>query len=285
MQQFIVANGLKLAADIGGAPQDPAVVLMHGGGQTRHSWSRAFSILVSGGCHVASLDARGHGDSDWAPDGDYGLDALIDDLAAWQQRLASLPVLVGASLGGMTALTAVGEGALRARALILVDITPRIDARGVQHITSFMAEHLDGFASVQEAVDAVVRYNPNRQRPPSADGLMRNLRLRNGRYFWHWDPRVLNQGEGQLEALQSRLEAAARRVTVPTLMVRGAQSDVVGDAEEAHFRTLVPHAQCVTVGGAGHMVAGDRNDAFNQHILDFIRRLDAQRVPAPHAST
>jgi pimeloyl-ACP methyl ester carboxylesterase len=282
MQQFIVANGLKLAGDIGGDPQHPSVVLLHGGGQTRHSWSQAFATLVEAGCHVASLDARGHGDSDWAPDGDYGLDALVSDLAAWQPSLSTPPVLVGASLGGMTALTALGEGVVRARALVLVDITPRIDPRGVQHITDFMAEHLGGFANVQQAVDAVMRYNPNRRRAPSAEGLMRNLRLRDGRYFWHWDPRVLQQGEGQLEAMQSRLESAARRVTLPTLMVRGAQSDVVGDAEEAHFRALMPHAECVSVGGAGHMVAGDRNDAFNQHILDFIRRLDAQRAPVSH---
>jgi pimeloyl-ACP methyl ester carboxylesterase len=277
MHRLPVAGGLSVAADIGGDPRRPSIVLMHGGGQTRHSWHRGFDVFVAAGYHVVSLDTRGHGESDWSPTGDYGISALVSDLSSVLEQLPSAPILVGASLGGMTALAAVGEGTVRARALLLVDITPRIDTRGTEHIAAFMKANLSGFATLEEAADAVARYNPNRPRPRNVSGLMRNLRERDGRLYWHWDPRFLSYGELHPDIVQSRLEAAARRVTVPTLLIRGEQSDVVGDAEVAHFRMLVPEAECVTVGGAGHMVAGDRNDAFNQGILDFISRLDARR--------
>jgi pimeloyl-ACP methyl ester carboxylesterase len=273
MHRFPVAGGQTVAADIGGDAHRPAIVLMHGGGQTRHSWHRGLEVFVGAGYHVVALDARGHGDSDWSPTGDYGLTALVSDLSSVLEQLTPDPVLVGASLGGMTALAAVGEGAVRARALVLVDITPRIDTRGTDYIAAFMNANLSGFATLDEAADAVARYNPHRPRPRNVSGLMRNLRERNGRLYWHWDPRFLSYGELHPDIVQPRLEAAARRVTVPTLLIRGGQSDVVGDAEVAHFQALVPEAECATVGGAGHMVAGDRNDAFNQGILDFISRL------------
>lgn len=275
MQRIKVAGGISVAADIGGNITDPAVVLLHGGGQTRHSWKRGYDALVAAGYYVVSLDARGHGDSDWAPSGDYGLDALASDLRSVLDQIPENPVIIGASLGGMTALAAVGEAEEPvARALVLVDITPAIDTKGTDHIATFMNANLDGFASVDEAADAVARYNPNRPRPKNTDGLSRNLRQRNGRFYWHWDPRFLSHGELHPEFVQARLEAASQRVQVPTLLIRGAHSDVVGDEQVAQFRELMPAAECITVGGAGHMVAGDRNDAFNQGILDFIARVD-----------
>lgn len=278
MQRIKVAEGISVAADIGGNIADPAVVLLHGGGQTRHSWKRGYDALVEAGYYVVSLDARGHGDSDWAPSGDYGLDALVSDLRSVLDQIPANPVIIGASLGGMTALATVGEAEVPvARALVLVDITPAIDTKGTDHIATFMNANLDGFASVDEAAEAVARYNPNRPRPKKTDGLRRNLRQRNGRFYWHWDPRFLSHGELHPEFVQARLEAATQRVRVPTLLIRGDHSDVVGDEQVAQFRELMPAAECITVGGAGHMVAGDRNDAFNGGILDFIARVD-QRI-------
>ncbi|HDS1738604.1 alpha/beta hydrolase [Pseudomonas putida] len=273
MHQFEGASGLRLAADIGGEAGLTPVVLLHGGGQTRHSWGNVFSSLVTAGYHVISYDARGHGDSDWDSEGDYTLDAMVEDLHAVLCELPSTPILVGASMGGMTALAAAGEAQHEiARALVMVDVTPRINAQGAQQIMAFMREHADGFESIEAASEAVANYLPHRTRPRDASGLSRNLRQREGRWFWHWDPQLM-PGSNQARAhSQDRLEAAARSLSMPTLLIRGDKSNIVTEQEATRFLNLVPHAEYLTVHGAGHMVVGDRNDAFNRGILDFISR-------------
>lgn len=285
MTRFKVASGLSMAADVGGDPAGPPVVLLHGGGQTRHSWRGAFDALVKVGHHVVALDTRGHGESDWDPEGDYSIDALMSDLLSVLEQTPPLPVLVGASLGGMTALAAVGEAAQPvARALVLVDVTPQLDAEGSEHIAAFMRAHGDGFESVQQAADAVAEYLPHRRRPRDLSGLERNLRLRDGRFYWHWDPRLLTTGAADHEAVQSRLEAATRQLRIPTLLIRGAQSNLVGEEQVAHFRALAPTAEYRNIADAGHMVAGDRNDLFNQGILEFIERVGRGEVTADGAT-
>lgn len=285
MLRFKVANRLSVSADVGGDPAGSPVVLLHGGGQTRHSWKGAFDALVAAGHHVVALDARGHGDSDWDPAGDYSIDALVSDLRAVLRHTPPLPILVGASMGGMTALAAVGEAAPPiARGLVLVDITPMINVEGTEQIAAFMRANSDGFTNVDEAAAAVARYLPHRRRPRDTSGLERNLRERDGRLFWHWDPRLISPHHYDRLAVQSRLEAATRSLRVPTLLIRGEQSNIVGDEQVAHFRALAPAAEYINVPGAGHMVAGDHNDAFNQGILDFIARVDRGELPHPHAS-
>lgn len=269
------AYGLGLMADEGGAPGAPPVILMHGGGQTRHAWSRATRELAAGGYHVLSLDLRGHGESDWAPDSNYRLDAFIDDLVAVTTILHQPPALVGASLGGVVSLLALGERRPElARALILVDVAPRVEAQGIAHIRSFMGGHLGGFASLEEAADAVAAYAPHRPRPRDLSGLMKNLRRRDdGRLYWHWDPAFLaRQAPADPLSMQERMAAAAQRIRLPTLLVRGQQSDVVSPEGVQHLRSLMPQAEVVDVQGAGHMVAGDRNDAFNTAVMNFLRR-------------
>lgn len=285
MQRFQVAKGLSVVGDVAGDPEGPPVVLLHGGGQTRHSWKSAADALVAAGHHVVALDARGHGDSDWDPAGDYSIDALVADLQQVLAQTPRLPVLVGASMGGMTALAAVGEAMQPiARALVLVDVTPMIDAKGTEHIAAFMRNHSEGFETLDQAAEAVANYVPNRPRPVDASGLMRNLRERQGRLYWHWDPRLISQDRRGRASVQTRLEAATRRLRVPTVLIRGSESNIVGHAEVAHFRALAPDAEYIDVPGAGHMVAGDRNDAFNAGILDFIARVERGDAVSPAAS-
>lgn len=278
-------DGLRLAADRWGDPQDPPVVLLHGGGQTRHSWHGTAERLAAAGWQAYSVDLRGHGDSQWAPDGDYSLDAYAGDVAAVARAMAEPPALVGASLGGIASLTAVGESTEGlARALVLVDVAPHIEAAGAQRIGDFMRSGMDdGFASLEEAADAVAAYNPHRPRPKDLSGLTKNLRQRDdGRWVWHWDPRFLGGlrgGQGSedetrtMEARENRLDAAARALRLPVLLVRGRVSDLLSEQGARDFAALVPHAELVDVEGAGHMVAGDRNDVFNQGIVDFLARV------------
>lgn len=274
MQLIEGAHGLKLAADFRGDPDSPDVVLLHGGGQTRHSWHRAAKTLVEAGYHVAAFDARGHGDSQWDSHGNYSLEAMVADLRSVLAKLKPLPVLVGASMGGLTALRAIGASAHPvARALVLVDVTPRISQDGVEQISEFMHQNMQGYESVEAAAHAVARYLPDRPRPQDASGLTQNLRLRDGRWQWHWDPMLLTTGDHAEPAVQNRLEAAARSLQVPTLLIRGANSNIVTDVEARHFLSLCPSAEYVTVSNAGHMVMGDRNDLFNSHILEFIERV------------
>lgn len=271
------ADGLELVGDEAGERDAPTVVLMHGGGQTRHSWAGTMDLLAGQGYRVKNYDARGHGDSGWSERGAYHLDDRVADLAAVVADCAGPFALVGASMGGATGLHAVASG-LPAAALVLVDIVPEPEPEGIARIVNFMRAHDDGFASLDEAVDAVAAYNPSRPRPRDPSGLMRNLRLReNGRLYWHWDPRTMSGRDemGREDRFNTVLLDSAAVVAatdVPLLLVRGLKSDVVSDAGVASFRAMAPRLEVVDVGGAGHMVAGDRNDAFGTGVIDFLRR-------------
>jgi pimeloyl-ACP methyl ester carboxylesterase len=282
-RRFPTADGLSLVADVGGNSEAPAVILLHGGGQTRHSWGKALEELVDRGYFALSLDARGHGDSDWSEEGDYGLDALSTDLQGVIATLQSPPVLVGASMGGATALYTVGNSSKQiASALVLVDIVPRVEPDGSARIQAFMRSHQNGFDAFEDAVDAVAEYYPLRRRPKDPSGLRRNLRQRaDGRYYWHWDPRILSSPQ-RLEPPHffEALEQAATRVRIPSLLVRGLQSDIVSEEGVAALRDRLRGLEVFNVADAGHMVAGDRNDAFNRGVLDFL----ARHVPITRSS-
>lgn len=252
------------------------MLLLHGGGQTHHSWSAVAGRLADVGHRSVAMDLRGHGESDWAADGDYSIGAFARDVEAMVAHLGSAPIVVGASLGGMAALVAEGEaaGALSS-GLVLVDIAPQIEPAGVDRIVSFMTAHGGGFASLDEAADAIATYRPDRPRPADLRGLEKNLRYGpDGRWRWHWDPAFLSPDRGPSSRTDpGRLDDAARRVQVHTLLVRGRRSDLLSEAGAQHFLHLVPHARFVDVADAGHMVVGDRNDAFSTAVLDFVARV------------
>lgn len=252
------------------------VVLLHGGGQTRHSWDRTAARLAAAGSTAVTLDARGHGDSEWHPDRDYSIDGFVGDLLAFVATLDQTPVLVGASLGGITALVAAGEHPGLAGGLVLVDVVVALEQSGVDRIRHFLTAHHDGFASLQDVAAAIEAYNPVRRRSRNLDGLRKNVRQRSdGRWYWHWDPEFIsNDDEPQRRTDRQRLRRAAAAITIPTLIVRGLQSDVVSAAGLADMQRLVPQAQIVEVPQAGHMVAGDDNDVFANRLLEFLSQLD-----------
>jgi len=273
----LAGRDLVLAADAWGDPSDRPVLLLHGGGQTRHAWGGTAAALAREGWYAVALDLRGHGDSGWDARGDYSVDAFVADLRAVLGQLPERPVLVGASLGGITALLAEAESETSiSRALVLVDIAVRIEPEGALRIISFMQARPEGFASLDEAADAVAAYLPHRERPSDLSGLAKNLRRgADGRWRWHWDPRFLEPGHGPRPGQQGdRMEAAARRLRVPTLLVRGRLSDLLSEQGARHFLELAPLARFVDVSGAGHMVAGDRNDRFTDAVLGFLRELE-----------
>jgi pimeloyl-ACP methyl ester carboxylesterase len=274
-------DGVRIAATVVGDPADPPVMLAHGGGQTRHSWHTTTTRLGNAGWYAVSIDLRGHGDSDWAPHGEYAMEDFALDVIAVSRQLGT-PVLIGASLGGSSSLAALG----RTRddpcgsGLVLVDIAPHVEQSGANRILSFMAENMeDGFATLEDVADAVHAYNPHRPRPTDLSGLRKNVRQReNGRWYWHWDPKFMTIRPPDDEARSRRirpdlLDDAARSLTVPTMLVRGRQSDLLSEQGAREFLELVPHAKYADVGGAGHMVAGDRNDVFNDAVMGFLAEI------------
>ncbi len=267
------ANGVRIAADYWGSEKGPLVILLHGGGQTRHAWKDAGEALGAAGYYAVAYDARGHGDSEWSPDGQYELDVMVEDLRCVVDALGKgRPALVGASMGGVCSLVAVGEGAVDAAALVLVDVAPRIEKAGVERIGAFMSQKPEGFDSLEEIADAISSYQPHRKRSKDLSGLAKNVRLAaNGKYRWHWDPQIRAR-RMDIDERRKRLEACARRLTVPTLLVRGGLSDLLTEEGVRDFLRLASHSEYVDVKDAAHMVAGDRNDVFASAVIAFLTR-------------
>ena len=279
MIEFSGRDGNRLAADVAGEPGGPPAVLLHGGGQTRHSWGGAAARVAQRGCQAVTLDARGHGESEWSATGDYRLVSFADDLRLVVAQLDAPPVLVGASLGGLTAMLLTGEIAPGAASgVVLVDIVPDMEQAGAERIRAFMVERAyEGFGSLEEVAEMVAGYTPHRERTTDVDGLRKNLRERDGRFYWHWDPRFMDPDAGMMPTEISdtdRLHSAVARMVadVPVMLVRGRVSDLVSEEKAADFIARFPSVEFVDVSGAGHMVAGDRNDVFTAAVIDFLER-------------
>ena len=278
--EFEGTEANRLICDRYGSGELP-VVLLHGGGQTRHSWEGAAKRIAVLGHPVYSLDQRGHGESDWVESGSYGFADFAKDLVAVADQVNDLhgkrPIVAGASLGGFAGMLAEGRicpGALSA--LVLVDITPRIDLGGVNRIIGFMGERVEeGFASIEEAAAAISSYLPNRTKPKDLSGLSKNLRRHaDGRYRWHWDPAFLKARQNPERHLSKNVQremlTAAGNLKLPVLLIRGGNSELVSMDHVREFRKCVPHAYFADIQDAGHMVAGDRNDVFAAALETFI---------------
>lgn len=252
---------------------DPTVLMLHGGGQNRHSWKRTGQILADAGFHVVAIDSRGHGDSDRSPDADYALETLTADVHAVIDAIGRPVVLIGASMGGLTGILVAAEGGpQKVTKLVLVDVVPRFEKSGSARIRDFMFNHIHGFDSLDDAAEAVAAYLPHRAKPRSPEGLKKNLRQRDGRWYWHWDPAFLTKPGDDPFARTDKLEQAAIDVTVPILLIRGKLSDVVSDEGVQDFLAKVPRAEFVELSDAGHTAAGDDNDAFTEAVVEFVNR-------------
>ncbi|HTA14083.1 MAG TPA: alpha/beta hydrolase, partial [Solirubrobacteraceae bacterium] len=272
---FDVAPDVRLVADAFGDPDAPAVLLLHGGGQTRHAWHATAANLADSGRRAITVDLRGHGQSTHPRPPAYALEDFAADTRALIATIAEEPIVIGASLGGIAGLLALTElSAAPASGLVLVDVAHRFQPRGGGRIVSFMEEHSDGFATLTEAADAIDAYLSHRARPRDTHGLRHNLqRNEQGRWIWHWDPEILTQTRPLIQdqaQFSERLTTAATRLRQPCLLVRGAESDVLSADIAREFIQLAPTATLTEVPHAGHMVAGDNNDAFTAVIRAWL---------------
>lgn len=274
---FLTPDNASLATSVYGSKANAPIIFSHGGGQTRFAWGQSAQDLADKGWFSLTYDHRGHGDSGWSSDGIYNLTRFAEDQLALAKSFTQKPILVGASLGGLSAILAEGEmtthGDSLYRAIVLVDITPKMNRQGALNIIKFMNENMsEGFASLDEAAEVIAEFT-GRPKRKDVSGLEKNLKLRSGRYFWHWDPKFLTMMEGD-QSGPNRLIDAAKAITCPILLIRGQQSDLVTKELAEEFLQQVPHATYVDVEEARHMVAGDKNDIFTQALLGFVEGLD-----------
>jgi pimeloyl-ACP methyl ester carboxylesterase len=272
---FTGGDGQRLAADQYGPDERTPVLLIGGLGQTRHSWTRAAKRIAATGRRAITLDMRGHGESERAPDGRYGYPQQVGDIVAVVRAIGRPVVVAGNSLGGKIGLAAAGSaGPDVVAGLTMVDTVPRSRAEGIASVTGPMASPAEGFAS---PADAAAQVALGRGEPVTAtlvERLQRNMRRDgSGRWHWHWDQRYLDPaqqiGSG---AGSDMLEAFARRVRVPALLAWCELSEVVDAAGINALRAIMPQLEVEVIEGARHMIVGDQNDAFANALVAFLGR-------------
>ena len=273
---FRGVDGLSLIADewnrgAASAEAHPSILMLHGGGQNRYSWKNTGQILADAGFHVIAMDSRGHGDSDRSPTANYSVESLCTDTLQVLYQIGRPVALIGASMGGLTGILAAHQaGPELVTKLVLVDVVPRFEKNGSARIRDFMFTNVDGFDSLEDAADAVAAYLPHRPKPRSPEGLKKNLRERDGRWYWHWDPAFLTKPHDDPFARVDMLEQAAINLEIPILLIRGKLSDVVSAEGVEDFLAKVPGAEFVELSEAGHTAAGDDNDAFSEVVVRFV---------------
>ena len=275
LMKFKVSSGLNIQATALGNPDDPLVILLHGGGQTRHAWGGTAEKLSQAGFYAVAIDLRGHGDSDWSEDGDYAIENYKEDLKNIINQLGKSASLIGASLGGMVSLCTAGDRDCSdlCNALVMVDIGIYPNEEGSNEILKFMSSGSKGFSSLEEASDSIASYLPHREKPKDVSGLKKNLRLKeDGRYYWHWDPRFIESRTSNTSDYKLRQKIYAESVNIPTLLIRGALSNVVTQDEVDDFLETIKHAEFIEIDRAAHMIAGDRNDIFANAAISFLQK-------------
>ena len=249
----------------------PPMVLLHGGSQTAHSWDE-FSLAMRGDYHVFALDQRGHGDSDWSKRRIYTLRAHLRDVSGFVNGLGLKKfVLVGLSMGGMNSIVYSATHPERIERLVIVDVGPEVMRKGTESIRRFT--RADTMPTFDAFVERAHKFNPRRPMEQLRERLTWNLRqLPDGRWTWKYDHR--RSGGRQREEGRRRdvLWSYVRRIKAPTLLVRGAQSDILAPAAAKNVQKAIPGCILTVVENAGHTVPGDNPPAFAAAVRAFLPR-------------
>jgi pimeloyl-ACP methyl ester carboxylesterase len=265
-------DGLELAGSAYGDPAAPPVLFFHGGGQSRKAWLSSARTVAASGYFGISFDLRGHGESDWAADGDYLLDAFGRDVEQLLHQFDRPATLVGASRGGQAALVGGARHPNRVRLIMLADVAPDMRDDGVDGIRAFFAEGATGFATLDSAADSLA-HHLDQPRMADANKLARSMRKdETGRWQWRWDPETGRREFLHPPSENESLLAAAAQVTCPLVLVRAELSHLLTDAGVEKFKKLAPQLEVVTAPGVGHMFTADRNDGFAAQLIDRLAR-------------
>lgn len=249
----------------------PVIVFLHGGGLNAHTYDLVCLALRSD-FDCVSLDQRGHGDSEWSPSLDYDTTTHAADVAAFVDHLGlDRFVLVGMSMGGQNAIRYAGEHSDRLEALVIIDTGPEMQGLGGQRIRDFMDQPTEA-DTIEEFVERTMAFNPRRDRRLLRRSLLHNLRVTpQGKWAWKWDPRPRKSADPQrIAERRARLWSDVARITCPTLVVRGADSDVFSGDNAALLTQRLRDARQVVIEGAGHTVQGDNPAALVREMRAFL---------------
>ena len=257
-----------------GMPGRPLYVFLHGGSQNAWTWDTVCQHLALDH-HCVALDLRGHGESEWAYDQDYRVDAFVSDLVQFLQRMPGRPILVGMSLGGLTALNYAIEHSSCLSGLVCVDVAPNATVSAAQPIRKFVAEGYD-LTRFEDFVDAAARFNTRRQKELLAFSMRRSLRrLVSGHHTWKTDPQM-RQAVDAFAANMSEIADKVQKISCPTLLVRGGDSAVVSQDQAEAFVASLPDGRAQTVPNAGHSVQGDNPKGLITALLTFASEVTCQ---------
>lgn len=271
---YVEANGLKFHYLDWGNPEKPPLVLLHGVGQTCHTWD-LFAAAMSPHFHVMAFDQRGHGDTDWAPDKDYSRKTMVQDAEAFTTALGlNRFFLTGMSMGGANSLSFTAKNPDRVEALVVVDIGPRVESKGVEHIRDFMKDFRE-FDSLDEAAETIHKFNPRRPLEVIRKyTVVYNLKqLPSGKWTWKYDT-YFSQGHQRVDIkkMQEELSQDVKKIQCPTLVVKGAESDVLSLDGVRSLQEAIPGSEFALVAGAGHSVMGDNPPGFEAAVREFYEK-------------
>jgi len=270
--RFVEANDMRFHYLDWGNPDKPDMLLLHGFAQQCHSWDFV-ALAFTDKFHVRALDLRGHGDSDWAPDGDYSPEAQQNDIKGVVQEIGLKDfVLMGLSMGGRNSFTYASNHPDEVRALVIVDAGPENLQSGSQNIRQFVQQD-DELDSIDAFVERVIAYNPRRDPVQLRGSLVHNLKqLPNGKWTWKYDSALRGSSRrmGHDPAMTERLWGYLENLTCPTLVVKGEQSDIMAADTAANMHKRIPNGQLATVPKAGHLVMGDNPAGFEEAVTEFL---------------
>ena len=273
--KFVTANGMRFHYLEWGSAANPPMLLLHGFAQTCHSWDFV-ALGFSDDYRVIVLDQRGHGDSDWAADGDYSPETQQNDISAVVSEIGLEDfTLMGLSMGGRNSFTYAANNPDRVRALVIVDAGPQNMQQGTQNIRNFVQQD-DELDSVDAFVERVLKYNPRRAPEQIRGSIMHNLKqLPNGKWTWKYDKRLRSPGRrmGSDPETEKRLWGYLEALQCPTLLVRGGASDIIAMDTADKMHAAIPNSQLATIDGAGHLVMGDSPAGFQRAVTEFLAGL------------
>ena len=273
--KFVDANGMRFHYLEWGNPDNPPMLLLHGFAQTCHSWDFV-ALGFSDNYRVIVLDQRGHGDSDWASDGDYSPETQQKDISGVVNELGLANfVLMGLSMGGRNSFTYAANNAGKVKALVVVDAAPQNMQQGTQNIRSFVQQD-DELDSVDAFVERVLQYNPRRDPQQVRGSIMHNIKeLPSGKWTWKYDRALRSPGRrmGSDAETEKRLWGYIESLQCPTLLVRGGASDIVAMDTADRMHQAIPNSRIATIEGAGHLVMGDSPSGFQSAVTDFLASL------------
>ena len=269
-ERIVEIGGLRFRyLDWGNEEQQP-ILFLHGGALTAHTWDLC-CLALRDEFHCLALDQRGHGDTDWAPDADYSIAAQREDVRGFVDELGLDGfVLAGMSMGAINALAFAIHYPEKLSHLVIIDAGPEIRHPGSRRIRDFV----NGGAN-PESLDAIIEralaFNPRRDPKILRRSLMHNLRQQtDGNWVWKYDRRRFQQMGDQHAAERRGLADGLAKVTCPTLVVRGAESDVFHHEDAERLAQRLPDGRYVTIPKAGHTVQGDNPKGLAEALREFL---------------